>query len=63
MRLNELSKESVFLNGTEKIPLLFYRNGNPMNTIIENEFSAGCRSVVKTLPEPMDYGTKIKAYK
>lgn len=37
----------------EKMPVLFLGHGNPMNAIVDNEFTEGWRNIGKTLPEPV----------
>ena len=52
MKLNELNKMTEPFNNTEKMPVLFFGHGSPMNAIEENEFVKGWRDIGKTLPKP-----------
>ena len=52
MKLNELNKMTEPFNKTEKMPVLFFGHGSPMNAIEENEFVTGFRNIGKTIPKP-----------
>jgi 4,5-DOPA dioxygenase extradiol len=52
MMLNELTKLTKPLKGTDKMPVLFIGHGSPMNAIGENEFVSGWRIIGKTFPKP-----------
>ena len=52
MKLNELNKMTEPFGRTEKMPVLFFGHGSPMNAIEENEFVKGWREIGKTLPRP-----------
>ncbi|MEO8151054.1 MAG: 4,5-DOPA dioxygenase extradiol [Bacteroidia bacterium] len=52
MKLNDLNKITELFGSTEKMPVLFFGHGSPMNAIEENEFVTGWRNIGKTLPKP-----------
>lgn len=52
MKLNELNKMTEPFGRTEKMPVLFFGHGSPMNAIEENEFVKSWREIGKTLPKP-----------
>jgi 4,5-DOPA dioxygenase extradiol len=52
MTLNNLHKLTEHLAPTDEMPVLFLGHGSPMNAIEENEFVAGWRAIVKTIPKP-----------
>jgi 4,5-DOPA dioxygenase extradiol len=52
LKLNELNKITAPFKNTDKMPVLFFGHGSPMNGIDENEFVAGWRNIGKTLPLP-----------
>jgi 4,5-DOPA dioxygenase extradiol len=39
-------------NNTDRMPVLFFGHGSPMNAIEENEFVTGWRNIEKILPKP-----------
>ena len=39
MKVNELKKMTAPFGNTEPTPVLFLGHGNPMNAIVENEFT------------------------
>ncbi len=47
--LNQLTKLTSQWSSTEKMPVLFVGHGNPMNAILENEFTNGWRAMVNGL--------------
>lgn len=52
MKIEEINKITEPYNNTEKMPVLFFGHGSPMNAIEENEFVAEWRNIGKTLPKP-----------
>lgn len=52
MKLNDLSKITDPLPGTEKMPVLFLGHGSPMNAISENEFTRGWKETGNTILKP-----------
>lgn len=52
MDLKGLYGFSKQLDATSRMPVLFLGHGSPMNAIEENEFVAGFRQIVKTIPTP-----------
>lgn len=52
MKLNELNKITDPFNRTDKMPVLFFGHGSPMNAIEENEFVQGFRKVGEEIPKP-----------
>lgn len=52
MKVNELKKMTAPFGNTEPTPVLFLGHGNPMNAIVENEFTRGWQQVGKSLPKP-----------
>jgi 4,5-DOPA dioxygenase extradiol len=52
MKLNVLNKITEPFGTTEKMPVLFFGHGSPMNAIDDNEFTKGWKDIGKTLPKP-----------
>jgi 4,5-DOPA dioxygenase extradiol len=52
MKWSSLSKSTRDFSYTNKMPVLFFGHGRPMNTLEENEFVAGFRVVGKAIPKP-----------
>lgn len=50
--MNTLNNLTGSFGNTLSMPVLFLGHGSPMNAIEENEFVAGWRETVKTLPQP-----------
>ena len=52
MLTKDISKIAATFKTTEKMPLLFLGHGNPMNAILENEYTLAWRQIGKSLPKP-----------
>ena len=52
MNANELKRMTATFGNTAATPLLFLGHGNPMNAIMDNEFSRGWRTVGESLARP-----------
>lgn len=52
MNLQEFQKSSSTFKTTEKMPVLFYGHGSPMNAIEQNTFTRGWQESIKNLPLP-----------
>lgn len=53
MKLNDLNKlTDKFVTGMEKMPVLFFGHGSPMNAIDDNEFTRGWQDAGKSIPRP-----------
>lgn len=50
--MNEPDKLTSLSDPASPMPVLFIGHGSPLNAIEENEFVAGWREIVKTLPRP-----------
>lgn len=54
MKLNDLIKPTgKSETGTEKMPVLFFGHGSPMNAIEDNEFVKGWRNAGLSIPKPV----------
>jgi 4,5-DOPA dioxygenase extradiol len=52
MNLHKLKKITELLKDSERMPVLFFGHGSPMNAIEENEFVKGWKNIGATLPKP-----------
>ena len=52
MKINDLKKTAESYKSRDKMPVLFFGHGSPMNAIEENEFVTGWRNIGKTIPKP-----------
>lgn len=52
MKLNELKNWADKQDATDKMPVLFVGHGNPMNAILDNQFSRKWQELGKELPRP-----------
>ncbi len=52
MKLNALGSLTDSLNKTDKMPLLFIGHGNPMNAILDNDFSRQWKKLGQQLEKP-----------
>ncbi len=52
MNLHEFQKSSSEFKPTDKMPVLFYGHGSPMNAIEQNNFTKGWKNSIKNLPTP-----------
>lgn len=50
--INHLNQFSTHFSSTTKMPVLFVGHGNPMNALIENQFTNGFKQIAKQLPKP-----------
>lgn len=52
MQIKELKSLVHTFNPSDRMPILFFGHGSPMNAIEENEFVQGFRNSVKDIPSP-----------
>jgi 4,5-DOPA dioxygenase extradiol len=52
MKLSSLAKMTGSFEKTDEMPVLFLGHGNPMNALMENEFTKGWAGSVSSLPKP-----------
>ena len=50
--LSSLQGLTEWAKGTDRMPVIFFGHGSPMNAIEENEFVAGFRNIGKTIQKP-----------
>src|SRR5687767_6293749 len=52
MKLGSLAKMTEPFENTDEMPVLFLGHGNPMNALMENEFTQGWAGSVSSLQKP-----------
>jgi 4,5-DOPA dioxygenase extradiol len=53
MKMDHLYNNTNLNEGMNLMPVLFLGHGSPLNAIEENEFTAGWKNVVKSIPKPV----------